>query len=81
MAEQESKLSAFELAQASVVQAYAAHELAFELDTLLDAMGEPEEPPKWVFPLRRMAQRACEAADIAHTAALRVRGSLERDAA
>jgi len=81
MAGQESTASAFELAQRSVEQADVAYELALELETLLDAIGEPNDPPKWAFPLARMAQRICVATDVAHSAALNVRFQLERSEA
>lgn len=80
MAEAESKVGAFELAQRAVDQAYAAYDLCLELEVLLDALGEPNAPPKWVFSLHRMAERAATAADVAHTAALRVRSQLESPA-
>lgn len=81
MAEQESTVSAFELAQQAVEQADQAYELALELESLLEGLGEPNDPPKWVFALHRMAQRTCRAADVAHTAALNVRFQLERSEA
>ncbi|WCM91126.1 hypothetical protein M5C99_11855 [Acidovorax sp. NCPPB 2350] len=81
MAEQESTVSAFELSQRAVEQAYAAFDLVLELETLLLALGEPDAPPKWVFHLSRMAERASRAADVAHTAALKVRFELERSEA
>lgn len=77
MAEQESTVSAFEIAQQAVELADTAYELGLELETLLEALGEPNDPPKWVFPLHRMASRVTRAADLAHTAALRVRESVD----
>lgn len=77
MAEQESTVSAFELAQRAVEQADQVYELGLELETLLEALGEPDVPPKWVFPLHRMAKRVCLAADHSHTAALHVRQILD----
>lgn len=81
MAERESTVSAFELAQQAVERADEAYELALELETLLDAIGEVGDPPKWVFPLAGMTRRINAAAGIAHDAALKVRFQLERSAA
>lgn len=50
-----------------------AYELALELESLLDALCEPDNAPKWVFPIHRMAKRICQSADLAHTAAIRLR--------
>lgn len=77
MAEQEFTGSALELAQKAVELADTAYELGLELETLLEALGEPNDPPKWVFSLHRMASRVTLAADLAHTAALRVRESVD----
>lgn len=81
MAEQESTVSALELAQQAVEQADQAYELALELESLLDGLGESTNPPKWAFSLHRMANRAARAADVAHNAALNVRFHLERSEA
>lgn len=74
-------LTAIALAKAAVEQADTAYELILELENLLAALGEPDQPPKWVFSLYRMAERACRAADVAHTAAVNVRLQLERSGA
>ena len=77
MAEQESTVSALSLAQEAVGRAEAAYEWALELESLLAGLDEPADAPKWAFSLHRMASRAAQAADIAHTAALCVRESLD----
>lgn len=81
MAEQESTVSAFELAQQAVEQVYVAYDLALELETLLEALADPDDAPKWAFALHRMALRIKDAADLGHTAALNVRFHLERQEA
>ncbi|WP_156967501.1 hypothetical protein [Comamonas granuli] len=75
-----NSLTPLDLARQAVTQAEAAYELALELQTLLDALSgakddsAPASP--LIFPLQRMANRACLAADVAHVAALRVRDGL-----
>lgn len=78
MAKQESTLSAIELAETAAQQAESAYESALELHMLLQAWSEPESHPAWVFPLSRMAERACNLVDEARTAAFRVRAQLGR---
>lgn len=75
-----NSLTPLDRARQAVAQAETAHELALELQTLLGALSgakdgsEPVSP--LIFPLQRMADRACAAADVAYVAALRVRDSL-----
>lgn len=69
-------LTPLELAQIAVDQVSQAYDLALELSTFLEVINEPEDPPKWAFPLQRMVDRIRDAADEAHTAALRTRGGI-----
>jgi hypothetical protein len=80
MAEQESTVSALELAQTAVEQAYTAHDLVLELSSVLEAMNASSLDGPLVplaFSLSRMADRALGGADIAHAAAIRVRDALD----
>ena len=47
MADMESKVSALELAQDAAKQADGVYGLALELQTLLEAVGDANDPPKW----------------------------------
>jgi hypothetical protein len=80
MAEQESTVTPRDLARIAVTKSEAAYELVLELKTLLDALSGDEadsaSPSPLIFPLQRMADRACLAADVAYVEALRVRDSL-----
>ena len=77
MADVESKVNALELAQDAAKQADDVYGLALELQTLLEAVGDASEPPKWAYPLCRMVTRITTAADHAHTATVRVRMCLQ----
>ena len=77
MADMESKVSALELAQDAAKQADGVYGLALELQTLLEAVGDANDPPKWAYPLCCMVTRITSAADHAHTATVRVRMDLE----
>lgn len=77
MADVESKVNALELAQDAAKQADGVYGLALELQTLLEAVGDVGDPPKWVYPLCCMVTRITMAADHAHIATVRVRMGLE----
>lgn len=77
MADMESKVSALELAQDAAKQADGVYGLALELQTLLEAVGDANDPPKWAYPLCCMVTRITTLADHAHIATVRVRMGLE----
>lgn len=77
----DAPLSPLQLAQAAADQVYAAYDLALEMEVLLAAINEPNDAPKWAFPLHRMVERITMAADLGHTAVIRVRGAIEGGAA
>ncbi|WP_336693626.1 hypothetical protein [Delftia acidovorans] len=74
-----NSLTPLDLARAAVTQTEASYELALELQTLLDGLAQKDDSSSvslLIFPLQRMANRACLAADLAYVAALRARDAL-----
>jgi len=79
MADLNSKISGVptrDLAESAVTKAQLAHDLVLELKALLDALSGDacDSPPvsPFIFPLQRMADRACLAADSASSEAVLV---------
>lgn len=64
-------------ARAATEQVYLTYDLALELETLLAALDDSPDAPKWAWPLHRMAERVTKSADQSHIALLRMRASLE----
>lgn len=81
MAVRESTVSALSLAAGSNEKASAAYELALELRCLLDAIiqdGDGRSPMSlFAFSLQRMAERACNAADVACGESARVLAAIQ----